>query len=204
MKAERLHIIVHPGFIAESEDQQLQRGKPIIGAAQAMSEHYADRISSMLPEEIAIGMLHVHPDEVGQLPHDSLFRRLIDDFRERLGNRFIITDQSQSVTDHSWISAQLSLAMRTAKSRNIIISSSTPTIAYGETLFYCVPNCAERINTLGKFDGKTIIDARHCDVDIPGGVDAFAAEREFSRFHQIFPHTVFTMDPQESYFKPLA
>ena len=195
MKAEQLHLIVHPGFIAESEDRSLQQGKEIMGAAQAMRAHYVDRIGKMLPTEVAICMLHIPLSKAAKKPKNTLFRQLIDDFREMLGKRLIMIDQSQGVKNDVWIKEQFERAIRVASSRGISISPGTPTVAYGETLFCCVPNCAERVNTSGNFREKTIIDAAYCDVDIPGGVDSKQVQRELPTLQAHFPHTKFSMQP---------
>lgn len=193
MKVERLHLIVHPGFITDSEESRLRRSQSPEGASEIMQVRYAERISRMLPTEVAIGMLHMEPSRLRALPRGSFYARFIEEIRDRLGNRVIMLDQSKSVSDDEWISSQFKAAVGIAKARGYEITPDTQTVAFGETLLCCVPNCAERVNTAGRFNEKTIIDADGCDIGIPGGIDAEEALLEIPKLQPQFPHTQFAM-----------
>jgi hypothetical protein len=193
MKVERMHLLVHPGFITDSEEERLREGMNPRGATEIMQRRYAEQISTMMPEDVAIGMLHIAPSRLHMLPKSSFYVRLITEIRDRLGKRLIMIDQSQSVTDDAWVGKQLHIALQIAKNRGYVITPDTQTIAYGETLFCCVPNCAERVNTAGGFHEKTIVDADHCDVEIPGGVNLDEALREIPNLERVFPHLAFSI-----------
>ena len=193
MKVDRLHLIVHPGFIAESEDKTVADGKEPLGAAAIMMERYKNRLALILPSELVIIMLHMPPESVAQYPKGSLYLQLIDVFRSRLGKQLIATDQSGSVTDDRCIAKEFTHALEVAKSRGFDVSEDTPTVAYGETLLCCVPNCAERVNIAAHFRNKTVIQASDCDVEIPGGISVEDALSELPHFRIEFPHTRFVL-----------
>lgn len=185
MKVDRLHLIIHPGFIAESDDQMSSKGRPPI-ASDLMRKRYIEKLSESSKNDVALAFLHQPPGSVLSLPRNSAFGGLISDLQEMMGDRLIL--QSNGRLDYPFVAEEFGKAAAKAQNRGFSIDRDIPTVAYGETLQCCVSQFAENVNIAGKFDQLTTVDSHTCDRDIPGGMTTEEFMKDLPRLQKQFPH----------------
>ncbi len=186
---DRVHLIVHPGFIAESEEQLRELGKLPTGAGEIMRKRYIAKLNAVERSEIAIILLHHSVDELPcDLKRGKSYAELASEMQDILGDRLITVTQHGSVMDFDQLALDFGEASRIAGKRGFSFNRSTPTLAYGETLLCCVAECAEHMNVAGNFRDKTVVDAHCCDTDIPCGTSTAEVLSVLQELQMRFEH----------------
>jgi hypothetical protein len=186
---ETLHLLIHPGFIAETVDRSLTPPQDRLDPGQTLFLRYSEYIDTLTVDDFLWFLLHKSGNMMFAESHAGLqYPKQLIALHRQVRERTVGILQIGSVFSDDDIARTVEGAKKITAQRGFRITPNTRSVAFGETLQCCVVEIAERVNKIMGVVTKTEIIPELCDIDIPGGTNSAELQIEIPNLEVLHPH----------------